>query len=130
MEQIALDWSTAEVEVQDGTHVLTVRLAGEASGHWMNAFTEIELAMRRQRDWVVNAPTSATFGELKLTVHGVRPGLEDAVRAALDQMVTDANVAANKTRKDADAKRASDLAEAEQRENEARGMTERFRRPG
>jgi hypothetical protein len=129
MAEVGIDWSTAEVAVT-GTDrgeslQLTVQLAPEPDTFWNNEFSR--LRERRvvpvpRTDWWVDAPS---FG--KLTIGGVKPGSEAEIREVLDEMVAEANPAAEQARREWEEKRKANEKASSQRSKAAREMTERFR---
>jgi hypothetical protein len=127
-ENISIDWTTAEVTVEQDKLRLSVLLKDAPDSTWANAFGA--LAERRDREvrgdgWHVSWPSGPHSDQI--TVTGVSPGTEPAVREAPDTLVAHASENARRdveraTDQDAQAKEA-----AARRERDAEEMTKRFR---
>jgi hypothetical protein len=128
VSDVAIDWSTADVAVSgSGGHAhlqQSVQVEPEPDSFWRNAFDRLRERRSREvrHDWWVNSPSFKT-----LTVGGLKDGPEDEVRAELDEMVAQTNAAAERDRHEFKARKQTEAAEAKEREEAARSMTDRFR---
>ncbi len=113
MEEIKLDWSSAEV---DGGE-LTVALEGEVSEQWQEHF-ERTVRLLGSADW-----EQVELEDPGVRVHGVTAGQEDKLRHYLEGVVDQANAAVaaqeEAEREDSDGEDGRDGEDAQ--------MTERFR---
>lgn len=126
VEDISIDWSTADVRVSGGDLVLSVRLTVEPGSFWVAEFNRI--AQRRMLEvrgarWSARVPDSGDV----LTVSDLEPGSEDAVRAELDEIAELASKGADHARQKDEEERRTRKTEAEAREQAAQEMTDRFR---
>jgi hypothetical protein len=129
---ISIDWSTAEVSSpRQGQLSLELRVAlqPQPDNFWMHAFRKI--SQRQEREvrggemWDVTGPQGSYSPWI--TVSGIEPGSEDAVKSGLQRLVDAATAQAPKDRRAAE-QEGRRRVEAEEAANEAaRRMTERFR---
>ena len=125
VDDVSIDWSTADVRVSGGDLVLSVRLTVEPGSFWVAEFNRI--AQRRMLEvrgarWSARVPDSDV-----LTVSDLEPGSEDDVRAELDEIAQLASKGADHARQKDEEESRTRKTEAEAREQAAQEMTDRFR---
>jgi hypothetical protein len=126
VDDVSIDWSTADVRVSGRDLVLSVRLTVEPGSFWVEEFNRI--AQRRMLE-VRGARWSARVADSGdvLTVSDLEPGSEDAVRAELDEVAQLASKGAERARQKDEEESRTRRTEAEAREQAAQEMTVRFR---
>jgi hypothetical protein len=117
----SIDWSTATVTAEKNGLRLVVELVDEPDTFWKNEFTALREKM------VLSAWAPDTPYAKRITVHGIRPGMEGDVRQELDAMVEQANADAVRARSEWDEKKRKEATDAGTLEKAAQKMTERFR---
>ena len=121
-----MDWNSAKVDV-DGAHLLlTVTFDPEPeSTAWHRAFDQLR---ERQRDEVGRFPPSAWINSSfpnGVTI-GFGAGDEASIRAALDLLVSDANVRVDQLESEREAKETQDAERASALARDAATAAERF----
>jgi hypothetical protein len=126
MDEMQINWATAEVKNERGSLALTVELAAEPDQFWRNAWAELaqRLAYETGRPAV---PDSVSSYSRAIRVDGVEPGSERAVRRMLEEMVVNTNRSAVRAREKSAQERAQAQAADEAREASVKSMTDRFR---
>jgi len=126
MDDLSVDWSTAQVNPERDALRLRVALDGEPDSFWKNAFAEIregEQSLLAGQDWWIDSPSNKF-----LTVGGI--GEDDdipAIRRRLDEVVADANEGARKARLEWEDKKRADAEKDAQLEAAAEDLQRRFR---
>lgn len=82
MEQVSLDWSSAEVK--DG--VLSVALSGERPKGWSKTFAATSAMLGGGGNW-----DTVELKKDRVKVPGVTPGVEDKLRHFLESVILQAN---------------------------------------
>lgn len=127
VSEVAIDWSTAAVVSSgDGKLELTVQLIPEPDSFFNNAISVIGDRRRteaRGESWWISVPS---FGQWM--IGGIDPDApEGPLKEALDQIVSQANIAAARDQAEHERMEAADKAQAKSLDEAARRMTDQFR---